>query len=45
MLRQTIQKPLCHTRAAFAILTTMYEAAPETHSERQAHEALYKEAL
>lgn len=45
MLRQTIQKPLCHTPTAFAILTTTYEAPPEAHSERRAHEALYKGAL
>ena len=36
---------LSHTRPAFAILTTTYEAPPETHSVRRAHEALHKEPL
>lgn len=44
-LRWTIQKPLCHHWAVFAILTRTYEAPAETHSERQAHESLYKEPL
>lgn len=38
-------KPLCPTQQALAILTTMYEAPPETHSVRQAHEPRYKEPL
>ena len=45
MLRQTTQKPLCHLQPALAILTMMYEAPPEAHSVRQAHEALYKDPL
>lgn len=43
--RGTIQKPLCHTQLAFAILTTRHGASPETHSVSWVHKASYKEPL
>lgn len=43
--RRTIQKPLCHTQLAFAILTTTRGASPETHSVSWAHRVGYKEPL
>lgn len=33
----TIQKPLCHTQLAFAILTTRHGASAETHSVSRVH--------